>query len=177
MAIAPEAIATVTPRSAEDVGRRVALQDIDSELLREALAMWLAKKGARRYPAREAISPRDMLRFLRHVTLYRVTEDGRDFEYRVMGDAAVQAWGRSFVGYNTARLNAVEEGMGDVLNRICASVARRGEPLVLRGELARGAQEHIGQESVFLPLGPDDATVDHVLSVSWFSARPDAAPH
>lgn len=167
-----EALATVTPDTAEVVGARIGVTEIDSSLLNGLLAMWNSKKNGRRFPAREAISPRDMVNFLRHVTLYRVAPDGSDFEWRVMGDAAVQAWGKNFSGFNAAQLNAVEPGMGDVFRRICASVARRREPLVLRGTLTKGPYEHIGQESLFLPLGPDDQTVDHVLSASWYVAKP-----
>jgi len=173
MTLAPsEPIATVTPDTAAQVGRRVALDEIESPLVRDFAALWAAKRGGRRFPAREAISPRDMARFLRHVTLYRVTPDGSGFEYRVMGDAAVQAWGRSFIGCGRQELNRIHAGMGDVIQRICASIARRGEPLVLRGELSKGEFEHIDQESLFLPLGPDDATVDHVLSISWYTPKP-----
>lgn len=164
--------AAVTPENADVVGRRVGLPDIDSPLLTALLDMWNSKKQGRLFPPREAIAPRDMLTFLRHITLYRVAPDGSDFEYRVMGDAAVQAWGRNFSGFNAEQLNAAEPGMGDVIRRICASVARRREPLVLRGTLSKGPHEHIGQESLFLPLGPDDETVDHILSASWYVAQP-----
>jgi hypothetical protein len=165
----PDSLATVTPETAEAVGARVALSDIKSPLLRSMLEMWEAKRQARRFPAREDISPRDMAAFLRNVTLYRVTPDGSDFEYRVMGDAAVQAWGHNFSGYDAARLNEIAPGMGDVFQRLCASIARRGEPLALRGMLSKGAHEHLAQESLFVPLGADEQTVSHILSVSWFT--------
>lgn len=167
-----ERIATVTPDTADLVGHRVANEDIQSAVVREAIDVWSAKKGARRYPSRDALTPRDMMRFLRHVTLYRLKDGGTDFEYRVMGDAVVQAWGRSFVGCDSAKLNRIRAGMGDVIQRICASIARRGEPLVVRGVLSKGEYEHIDQETVFLPLGPDDTTIDHVLSVSWYAPKP-----
>ena len=167
----PEPIATVTPDTAVYVGRRIPLDEIESPLVREFAALWADKRGERRFPPREALNPRNMVRFLRNVTLYRVAPDGADFEYRVMGDAAVQAWGRSFIGCNTQELNRIRAGMGDVIQRICSSIARRCEPLVLRGELSKGGFEHIDQESLFLPLGPDDATVDHVLSISWYAPK------
>ncbi|MDE2350603.1 MAG: PAS domain-containing protein, partial [Alphaproteobacteria bacterium] len=138
--------------------------------LQDLLDLWTAKKGTRRFPAREDITPRDVKSFLRNVTLFRVKDDGLDFEYRVMGDAVVQAWGQSFVGMDAAKMNAIRKGMGEVIRRICASVAARGEPLVVRGELSRSELEHVGQESLFLPLGPDDATVDYILGASDFTA-------
>lgn len=168
----PPLIAKVTPDTADDVGRRITLGEIESPLLREAVALWEAKKGQRRFPARAAIGPRDMARFLRYVTLYRVIEGGADFEYRVMGDAAVQAWGRNFVGCGKTELNALQEGMGDVIQRLCASIAKRREPLALRGTMSKSDYELIGQETVFLPLGPDDETVDYALSVGWYVAKP-----
>ena len=163
-------IATVAPENAEQVGQRIGLAEIESPQIQDMLDLWTAKKGPRRFPARDEITPRDMKSFLRNVTLIRITNDGKDFEYRVMGDAVVQAWGQSFVGMDTAQLNSLREGMGDVILRICASVAGRGEPLVVRGELSKGEFEHIGQECLFLPLGPDDKTIDYVLGVSCFTA-------
>ena len=169
---APQAgsIATVAPENAEQVGQRIGLAQIKSAQLQDMLDLWTLKKGRRRFPAREDITPRDMKSFLRNVTLIRITNDGMDFEYRVMGDAVMQAWGRSFVGMDAAQLNDIRGGMGDVMQRICASVAGRGEPLVVRGELSKGEFEHIGQECLFLPLGSGDQTVDHVLGVSAFAA-------
>ena len=163
-------IATVAPENAEQVGQRIGLADIKSAQLQDLLDLWTAKKGLRRFPSREDITPRDMKSFLRNITFIRITNDGTDFEYRVMGDAVVQAWGQSFVGMDAAQLNGIREGMGDVILRICASVAARREPLVVRGELSKGEFEHIGQECLFLPLGPDDKTVDYVLGVSSFGA-------
>jgi hypothetical protein len=162
-------LATVTPETADAVGTRIALPEIESPLLIALLQMWEAKRAGRRFPTREEISPRDMAKFLRHVTLYRLAPDGSDFEYRVMGDAAVQAWGHNFSGCNAARLNDIEPGMGDVFQRLCASIARRGEALALRGTLSKAGHEHVGQESLFVPLGPDDQTVSHILSVTWFT--------
>ena len=161
----------LTTDTADYVGRRIGLPEVESPLLRKAIAVWTERRGARRFPPRAAITPRDMAGFLRNVTLYRVAPDGSDFEYRVMGDAAVQAWGRNFAGCDTARLNAVQPGMGDVIRRICASIARRRDPLVLRGTLSKGL-EHLAQETVFLPLGPDDDQVDHIISIGDYVAKP-----
>ena len=61
--------------------------------------------------------------------------------------------------------------MGDVIRRICASIARRRDPLVLRGTLSKGL-EHLAQETVFLPLGPDDDQVDHIISIGDYVAKP-----
>ncbi len=163
-------IATVAPENAEQVGQRIGLAEIKGAQLQGLLDLWTAKKGSRRFPAREDIIPRDMKSFLRNITLIRITNDGTDFEYRVMGDAVVQAWGQSFVGMDSVKMNAIRKGMGEVIRRICASVAARGEPLVVRGELSRSELEHVGQESLFLPLGPDDATVDYILGASDFTA-------
>lgn len=155
-------------------GQRIALPEVESPVLQEALATWSGKRGARRFPPRDALSPRDMARFLRNVTLYRVAPDGSDFEYRVMGDAAVEAWGRNFVGCDAARLNAIRPGMGDVVRQICGAIARRGEPLAIRATLSKG-MEHIAEETVFLPLGPDDHHVDHIISVGCYDTSGGAA--
>jgi hypothetical protein len=111
-----------------------------------------------------------MASYLRNVTLYAVSASEEDFEYRIMGDAAVLAWGRSFAGMKRLDLNLLHPGMGDVIWNVCRSVVRHRQPLVLRGRLWKGEHDVTRQETIFLPLGPDDNTVSFVLSVGSYQA-------
>lgn len=144
------------------------MEQIESEILRQAHAVWLERCGERRFPARCDIAPRDIAAFLRNVMLYRVIESGNDFEYRIMGDSAVVAWGRSFRGMGRTDLNALQSGMGDVVARVCRWVVRKQEPLVMRGLLRKGAMDSRRQETIFLPLGDEGGAVDYILSVGIY---------
>jgi hypothetical protein len=109
-----------------------------------------------------------MAKYLRNVTLYAVSASDQDFEYKIMGDAAVVAWGRSFAGLKRDDLNRIQAGMGDIIWKVCRSVTMHRQPLVLRGHLWRGDYDVTRQETIFLPLGPDDHTVTHILSVGSY---------
>jgi len=146
----------------------MAIAEIESEVLRRAHGIWLRKRGTRRFPPRGDISARDLASFLRNVTLYRIFGGGKNFEYRIMGDAAVVAWGRSFHGMGRSELNDLQPGMGDVIARVCRWVARERDPLVMRGVLRKEFSDTRRQESIFLPLGEDDDTVDHILCVGIY---------
>jgi hypothetical protein len=165
-------IAIVTPETVDSTGRRIAIEDIASPVLKDCLALWTQRRGERKFPSREAIRPRDMAPYLRNVTLYAIAEGGDDFEYKIMGDAAVVAWGHSFMGMKREDLNRLQPGMGDVVWKVCRSVVKRRQPLVLRGQLWHGDYDVTRQETIFLPLGPDDQSVGHVLSVGSYEWAP-----
>jgi hypothetical protein len=161
-------IAIVTLENAAQVGHRVPMERIENDVLRQAHAIWSDRRGLRRFPARTDIAPRDMAAFLSNVTLFQIADQGEGFAYRIMGDAAVVAWGQSFRGMGRSELNALQPGMGDVVARVCRWVVREQEPLVMRGVLRKGIIDARCQETIFLPLGVDDGTVDHILSVGIY---------
>jgi len=112
---------------------------------------------------------------LRNVVLLRVIDCGRDYEYRIVGDAHVLAHGFSMHGKNLSQMDGHAPGYGAILKQLYDYPVRRGTPLALRGWLSMGEDdraEFVYSESVFLPLGPDDDTVDHVLNFSVYLAHP-----
>jgi hypothetical protein len=165
----------ITDENAREVGRSVLLSDIESPLVRDAVARWNDLRGDRKFPARDEVTPRDIKAFLRNSMLYRIAGDA-DFEIRVMGDAAVYAYGASYQGMRTSDVNRIHPGMGDVVARVCAAVTTWRNPLAFKGRLSANLCEVLNQEIVFLPLGPTDDLVDHILSVGDYSPR-RAPPH
>src|SRR3546814_4999287 len=51
---------------------------------------WLSKCGARRMPARSAIDPLEMKRWLGHLVLHEVIDGGRDFLCKVYGSVLAE---------------------------------------------------------------------------------------
>ncbi len=145
----------------------IPLERISSAQLRAAIDIWQTQAKDRAYPARSEVPPRLLAPFLRNVCLLRLCGDDGEFEYRVTGDATVEAWGRSFTGLGTAALNAIQEGVGDSVRAACQIVLERRAPVTIRGPLSQ-RHTYIVEESVYLPLGPDAATIDSILSVSCF---------
>jgi len=50
---------------------------------------------------------------------------------------------------------------------------RRRDVYAFRGWMERGEtnKQYIYSESVFMPMGPDEATIDHVLNFSVYTPR------
>ena len=146
--------------------RLVPLSEINDPLLRSALAVWDAKRATRKYPSRHAMTPRAMAPFLRNITLWRSARDGTDYEYRIMGDTEVAAYGRSMAGRFVSDLDKLRPGNGARVKAVLDSVSQKGEAVVSVGWFTTSQGKHVYHEMLFLPLGEDDMTVDHILGVS-----------
>ena len=169
-------IALITPETANRVGKRVPLNEIGNETIRFAIELWNKARAGRIMPSKAELGPRQLSSFLRNITLFKIFGDCEDFEYRIVGDAAVVAFGYNFNGFRRGTLNELQPGMGDVMFHVCNRVWRTKEPLAVKGWLQR---EEIAffHEAVFLPLGDSHACVDHVLCVgSYDRTSPLAEP-
>lgn len=161
----------ITRKNANEVGRSIPLEEISSPLVLTAVKLWEEQRGNRKFPSRNDLSPRALSAYLRNIMLYRLIGTGEDFEVRVMGDAAVYAYGTCYQGMRMSEVNRIRPGMGDVVARVCSSVLNRKAPLAFKGRLSAGECAIINQEIVFLPVGPVDTLVDHILSIGDYSPR------
>jgi hypothetical protein len=153
------------PKDASRFGHKIALEDLSSAHLKDALALWQKKRGARAWPRREDMGPADMRAFLRNVTLVRAINGGEDFEFRIAGDGMVVAYGFNPIG---KRLSVFPRNFVDASMAALMAVLRHGEPLAVTGTMEKSEVENLLQETLFLPLGADDKTVDHVLVIGGF---------
>lgn len=162
-------VQTLPTREKTPLPNSVPLIDIHSDHARRALGLWNRLKGARRFPSRMDISPRDLGDLLRHTALVRLLTNGDDFEVRLVGDAIVQAQGISFGGYTASMVDALSPEYASELRQIFARLCENGQPLVFRGWYGRNPHiKSVYHETIFLPLGPED-TVDHVLIVASYA--------
>jgi hypothetical protein len=156
---------------------RVDTSDIQNALLRKAFDLWNKLKGARPFPARSEISPRDLVDFLRHIVLVRVLDDGNEFQFRIVGDAIVLAQGHSFQGLTTAEIEVQLPGYGKMVRRAYQRVYTDRKPLLLRGWFEHASTKRAFlHETLGLPLGPDPDTVDHILVVAVYAFSHDKVP-
>jgi hypothetical protein len=163
------ATTTIPKTSAVDP---VAFDDIESPTLRTGYEYWLALRGRRRFPSRTDIRPRDIAAMLRYVNLVKVEDD--DFVFRVVGDDIVLAYGVNLQNRRMSDLVREEPAFGVLVVPLLRKVVATGEPLALRGKAGRdcASVNFTACENLLLPFGPDDDTVDHVLSVSYYQSRP-----
>jgi hypothetical protein len=149
----------------ELLGQMTTLNAIKSPLLLKALAIWTEKKGTRRMPARDDMTPRAMAPFLRNTALVKVIDGGREYQFRVVGDAVTQVQGQSYQGLTLTEVDKKLPGYGSLLRPVHDVVVARAEPLAFRGHIRRSPTGRMFfHETVILPLGSGDA-VDHFLVV------------
>jgi hypothetical protein len=157
--------------------QRIELSEIQNPLVRDAFNLWSKLKGARRLPARSDFSPRDMKGFLRNAVLVRVLDRGREFQFRIVGDAIVSIQGASFQGLTTAEVDIRLPGYGAMLKHVYCRVCDERAPRAFRGWFEHAAsQRAFFHESVTLPLGADGETVDHILIVGIYAFGHEGAP-
>src|SRR5580658_663698 len=74
----------------------IALADVESPEVATVVGVWNKWRGLHAMPLRERLSPRDLGRAASHISLARVVDEGEDYEFRIIGDAHVQAYGTSY---------------------------------------------------------------------------------
>ncbi|MEJ1969181.1 MAG: PAS domain-containing protein [Rhizomicrobium sp.] len=158
------------PQSASGV---IPLDAIESPIVRQGVAYWRRLKGERPYPSRQELMPRDLSPLLRHVVLLRLVDGGADYEYRIVGDAHVISHGFSMQGLRVGDVDTFSPGYGPVLKSLYDRAVRRRDVYAFRGWMERGDKhkQYIYSESVFMPMGPDADTIDHVLNFSVYVPR------
>ncbi|HEY1836799.1 MAG: PAS domain-containing protein [Rhizomicrobium sp.] len=148
----------------------VSPEALHSEAVRAAVAYWNALRANRPYPRRDELLPAAMAKFLRHIVLVRVLGGGADYEYRVVGDAHVQAQGYNF---RHMRLKEIEALRVDFATRATYEHVRiTALPFAVRGWIGRyeSRSRFSYHETAFLPLGAG-GVVDHLLIVSTYVPR------
>lgn len=154
-------------------GRILSIDEIESEAVRSVAELWRSLRGERRFPARDALAPRTLKRLVRHVMLLRVIEGGADYEYRIVGDVQVQAFGTSFLGMKLSEV-AREYPKFAEGQKIFYDGARMGrDPFGYRGWIGKDMPDtrYSYHEIAFFPLGPSDDIVDHVLVAGVYVLR------
>lgn len=150
----------------------ISFDGLESPVLRSGLEYWQSKRNGRRYPTREDIRPREIAPLLRYVSLIKV--EGDDFVYRIVGDTIVMSYGVPLQNRRLSDLVFDEPGFGAFVVPMLEKVVATGEPIALRGKVGRDVirVNFTHSENLLLPLGPDDDTVDHVLTFSYYVSQP-----
>jgi hypothetical protein len=166
-------VSTISRSVPESASGILALDKLESLVVRQGLDYWLKLRGDRPYPSRAEMSPRDLASLLRHVVLLRVIDNCADYEYRIVGDAHVISHGFSMQGMRVSDVDKFSPGYGPVLKSLYDHTVRRRDAYAFRGWMERGEdqKQYIYSESIFMPLGPDENTIDHVLNFSVYIPR------
>jgi len=146
----------------------IGLDAIEDASVRTGVAYWRMLKAGRAMPSRAELSPRAMTGILRNVALLRVLDGGADYDYRIAGDAHVQAYGKTLKGARLSDVVAELPQLGQMLRGVFDHVRATAAPFAARGWIGREIRDarFVYHESCFLPLAGDGVTVDHILAVA-----------
>ena len=151
----------------------VTLDDLENIVVRQGAEYWLSLRRGRRYPARKDLSPRDMQTLLRNLVLVKVIDGGKDFEYRIVGEAQAQAYGWRLQGRRVSHIAAERPAYGHHVLGSYRHVRDYGEPLAVRAQMGGDFPylKFVYCEHAVLPLGNNDSAVDHLLIFSSYIPR------
>jgi len=151
--------------------QRIDPEDVEHPAARLGLEVWRRQRGDRRFPAREDIKPRDVAPAMQHLSLLKVT--GGDFLYRIVGDAVVRAYDTPLQNRKVGEISEDSPAFGAIVLPLLHSVVEDRAPVAIRGTTGHDAlmANFTDYEALFLPLGPDDETVDHILVFSEHISR------
>lgn len=151
--------------------------ELRTDAVRYMARLWHELRGSGAMPERSALNPRDFAAFARDVSLIRVVEGGRDYEFRIIGDAHVQAYRATDQGRLLSEIAAQTPNFGSWLKGTYDRVRTSGKPLCLQG-LVGSEFDHAPFgwfESGNFPLGTgerDSPSVSHILTVAVYAERP-----
>jgi hypothetical protein len=154
-------------------GHILALEEIESAPLRRIAEHWSGLRGSRRFPSRADFAPKNLKGLLRHVTLLRVIDGGADYEFRVLGDVQVQAYGDNFRGMRLSAVGAKHPKFAEGLKLFYDGVRMGREAFGYRGWIGRDMPDtkYSYHEIALFPLGPNDNAVDHILVAGVYVMR------
>jgi len=171
--VTPPSIAEEVAVPAFSSGRILALDEVESEVVRGVADHWRSLCGGRRFPARDALVPRALKRLVRHVMLLRVLDDGADYEFRIVGDMQVQAYGASFFGMKLSDVARKHPKFAEGSKIFYDGVRMGRDPFGYRGWIGRDMPDtkFSYHEIALFPLGPADDRVDHILVAGVYVLR------
>ncbi len=149
----------------------ISLSDLEDHDVLAVVRAWQKWRGFHQLPLREALQPSDLGRFAVNVSLVRVLGDGEDYEFRIIGDAHVQAFGANFTGMRVSHVIAEEPKFGRLLKASYDMVHATGRPYAFRGVVGYDASyaRFSRFETCYLPFGAGAYAVDHIMNAASYT--------
>jgi hypothetical protein len=151
----------------------IAFEQIESERVRAVYNAWLRWRGARPMPTRDEIALRDLGNAAANISLVHAMPRENDYEFRVIGDAHIQAYGFSFQGKRMSDALEFSPRYAKILKSTYDMVCAMRRPYAFRGVIGRDAPNarFVRFETCYLPLGPSPDEVDYVINAAFYTPR------
>jgi hypothetical protein len=133
------------------------------------LALWRAKAGANKIPARSQMTPRDLKDYLRHIILVqREHDDPPRCRWRLIGSSVTD-----IVGNHTGKLfddSVPSEHLGRWYES-CELILSSGQPWRFLGRVQLNDREYLKAENLYMPLTDDNGVASYVMGLCRYSQR------
>ncbi|HWA30849.1 MAG TPA: hypothetical protein VG867_07115 [Rhizomicrobium sp.] len=151
----------------------IEIAKIESQRVRAVHDAWERWRGSRLMPARNDIALRDLGNAAVNISLVKVSPDRSDYEFRVIGDAHIQAYGLNFQGRKMSEAIAMAPRFGKILKASYDMICAMRRPYAFRGLIGRDIPElrFVWFETCYFPFGPSPDEVDHVMNVAVYQPR------
>jgi hypothetical protein len=151
----------------------IAFEDIKSERVRTVYEAWLRWRGARPMPTRHEIALRDVGNAAANISLVHVLPQESDYEFRVIGDAHIQAYGVNFQDKRMSDALNFAPRHGKILKASYDMICAMRRPYAFRGIVGRDAPKarFVWFETCYLPLGPSPDEVDYIMNAAVYGPR------
>ena len=140
----------------------------DAPFLEELLALWKARRGERRMPARRDFDAVELMRYGGRIALIDVEYEPKRYRFRLIGSRMTEVLGRDSTGRYVDELyndDFYETAVGPY-----ERVLRDREPVTLHGNMKRMGKEFLRFHSLDLPLSSDGERVDMIMKGTEFGA-------
>jgi hypothetical protein len=108
-----------------------------------------------------------------NVSLVRVLDGGEDYEFRIIGDAHLRAYGSNYMGKHMRDIIAVAPKFGRLLRASFDLVRTTGRPHAFRGLVGYDTPDSrfSAFETCYLPFGEGPAAVDYIMNAASYTLR------
>lgn len=141
-----------------------------SASIRAMYGYWKSKCVGDRLPRRADIEPLDFPRLLPHITLVEVVADERRYVYRLVGTKEVEVRGRDPTGKSVID-GFFGPSLADAL-RCYDTVVATKRPFYDDAPYITPDRRYSDDESLFLPLADDGATVNRIMVFATVTPNP-----
>jgi len=148
-------------------------EQIESQRVRAVYAAWQQWRGARSMPTRNEISLKDLGNAAANISLVYAVPVENDYEFRVIGDAHIQAYGVNFQGKRMSDALTFSPRHGKILKATYDMVCAMRRPYAFRGAVGRDSPKarFVRFETCYLPLGSSPEKVDYVINAAFYTPR------
>lgn len=165
--LSPESAAIARKVGTEKIAP-VGLEALETEALRDFADFWNKARDGMPLPCVSRLDPVEIPRHLSQAILIDVKHDPLAFQFRLVGDGPVQAYGYSTAGMNVMDLEVDGVPVGKMMYEAYAWIAAQRNIVAMKGPNAALADGYKRQEMVYLPFSDGGSRIVRILGAAVY---------